>query len=123
MGAQYISWPDLCEVIGVDAATALCASMGGCSVYVPKNPRFGELPPIIGADAMRELSAYAGGSTLRLPNEVRKAMPKKTRIISLLRAGHSVTSVARQMGVTEVWVQRLKARGASAQRQCLLPLV
>lgn len=122
MGAQYISWPDLCEVIGTDAARALCAVCGGDCVYVPKNPKFGELPAIIGETVMRELSAYAGGSTLRLPNEIRKHKPKKTQIVDMLRDGQTVTAIVRQVGVTDVWVRRLKAKGVHAQRQCRLPL-
>lgn len=122
MGAQSVSWATLCDVVGREAAHALCAVFGGVDVYVPADPARGDLPRIIGPEAMRDLAAYFGGNTIVLPNEVKKQRPVKADVIRMLQAGMSPREAAMRSGVTLAWAKRLKTKVCTPQRHLALPL-
>ncbi|HCU68157.1 MAG TPA: RNA helicase [Desulfomicrobium sp.] len=108
MSAYSISWPELADLIGHEAATALCQHYGGLTKYVPADSKRGDLRKLIGQAAADTLASMHGGETLELPNRVNKPEPKKPQILRLLEGGLSVRQVAMQAGVTENWVKMLK---------------
>lgn len=108
MSAYSISWPELVDLIGHEAATALCQHYGGLTKYVPADSKRGDLRKLIGQAAADTLASMHGGETLELPNRVNKPEPKKPQILRLLEGGLSVRQVAMQAGVTENWVKMLK---------------
>ncbi|MDY0274781.1 MAG: Mor transcription activator family protein [Desulfomicrobium sp.] len=117
MAAISVSWPRLVDIIGKDAATALCKKYGGVDVFVPKKAHFGELPKLIGESAMQDLSACFGGEYIMLPNEVNKPKPVKSAIIERLEKGHSPREVAMEYKVTLAWVRRLNAQLSKRKKQ------
>lgn len=108
MSAYAISWPELTDLVGHEAATVLCQHYGGVSKYVPADSKRGDLRKLIGMAAADTLANMHGGETLELPNGINKPEPKKPRILGLLEEGLSVRQVAMQAGVTENWVKMLK---------------
>ena len=111
MGAESITWEEIIEVVGQDAAQALGRRFGGVSLYVPANHTKGKLAQVIGLEAARSMAERFGGSTLMLPNATRRKEAKKTRIIELIEAGWSTRRIAMRVNVTEDWVKMVR-------RQC-----
>ena len=111
MGGQSITWEEIVEVVGEDAAQALGKRWGGVSKYIPSDPRRGGLPELLASEAAQALAERFGGSTLMIPNATRRKEPKKTRIIELIEAGWSTRRIAMKVKVTEDWVKMVK-------RQC-----
>lgn len=122
MSSQAISWAELIETVGQDAATALCTTYGGVSKYVPADFRRGDLIVILGTYAAAALSARFGGETLMLPNAVNKRPPVKARIIQLLAAGWSIRRIALEVGTTEAWVKIVKSQARRRQVIKSLPI-
>lgn len=111
MGAETVTWTEIVEVVGEDAAEALGRKWGGVSKYIPSDYRRGGLPELLGPEAAQALAARFGGSTLMVPNAARRKEPKKTRIIELIEAGWSTRRIAMKVKVTEDWVKMVR-------RQC-----
>ena len=111
MASQSITWEELLETIGTEAAAVLGRKWGGVSLYVPSDCTKGKLVKTIGQEAARAMSERFGGSTLMIPNAVRKKEPKKTRIVQLIEAGWSTRRIAMKVRCTEKWVGMVK-------RQC-----
>ena len=111
MGGQSITWEEIVEVVGQDAAEALGRKWGGVSKYIPSDYRRGGLPELLGPEASQALAERFGGSCLMLPNTTRRPVPKKVRIIELIEAGWSTRRIAMKVKVTEDWVKMVR-------RQC-----
>lgn len=82
MGALWVPFVKLVDVIGEESATALCAKYGGVDYAVPKKPNT-ELIEIIGDDAML-LCAEFPGIDIVLPNTVNRPPTKKDSIVQLI---------------------------------------
>ena len=108
MGGQNITWSEILEIVGPEAAQALGKKWGGVSKYIPNDPRRGGLPEVLGLEAARALSARLGGSSVMVPNTTRRPTPKKVRIIELIEAGWSTRRIAMKVKVTENWVTMVK---------------
>jgi DNA-binding NarL/FixJ family response regulator len=122
MGAQHISWAELVETVGEDAATTICTINGGASRYIPSDFRRGDLMALLGTCAAAALSARYGGSTLMFPNAVKKKPAAKARILQLLAAGWSARRIALETGTTESWVWTIKRQASRRQVQKTLPI-
>ena len=119
MGADYISWPDLVDTIGEDAARVMCGTWGGTTKYVPKEHAAGDLARTVGERAAIELAARFGGTTLLLPNPKERS---KTRILHLLAAGWSVRRIAMELHVTETWIRTVAKYAPRRQTVKMLPI-
>lgn len=108
MGAESITWEEILEIVGPEAAAALGKRYGGVSKYIPRDPTKGKLSKNVGLEAAKALSARFGGSTLMFPNTTRRPTPKKVRIIELIEAGWSVRRIAMRVRCTEDWVKIVK---------------
>lgn len=117
MSARHVSYADMVEVLGKDAARALHESRGGISIYVPMNPKPDHpLAQFIGLEALETLCAFAGGESLSLSNAGRHI--NKPRILRMLEQGQSAATIALECGVTERYVNRLASDLKKTQRQC-----
>lgn len=108
MGSQSITWEEIIEVVGQDAAQVLGRKWGGVSKYVPSDYRRGDLCNVLGPEAAQALAERFGGSTLMIPNTTRRKEPKKTRIVQLIEAGWSARRIAMKVRCTEDWVKIVK---------------
>ena len=108
MGAEHVTWVEVIEVIGTEAAAVLGRKWGGVSKYIPSDHRRGGLLELLGPEASQALAARFAGSTLMIPNAVRKNEPKKTRIIELIAAGWSTRRIALKVKCTEDWVKMVR---------------
>ena len=122
MGAQSITWDEIVETIGSEAAQALGERYGGVSKYIPSDFTKGDLLPLLGVYAATAMSARYGGSTLMLPNAVKKRKPVKTRILQLIAAGWSTRRIALECQVTEDWVKMVRREAPRRQVIRTLPL-
>lgn len=111
MSPQSVTWSEIEEVIGIEAAAVLGRKYGGVSKYIPADPRRGGLLELLGPEASQALAKRFGGSCLMLPNATRRKEPKKTRIIQYLEAGWSIRRIAMRVRCTEDWVKMVR-------RQC-----
>lgn len=124
MAETWVSYPELSDIIGADAARALCACRGGVPFYVPRRDAAGAsalwLARIVGQRALAALCGEYGGMYIAVPNG-RRAEPYKRKALSLLERGRSQRDVALELGLTERYVRRLAREcriAASAPRQC-----
>jgi hypothetical protein len=122
MGAQSITWAELLETIGPEAAQALGERYGGVSKYIPSDYTRGDLLPLLGIYAATAMSARYGGSTLMIPNAVKKRKPVKARILQLIAAGWSTRRVALECQVTERWVDMVCREASRRQTVRTLPI-
>ncbi|MDR2745684.1 MAG: RNA helicase [Desulfovibrio sp.] len=101
---QWVSHGELRELLGSDAAGALCRTFGGVHYYIPAEPSAAHpFTPILGTAGMRVLCNTYGGEKITLPNWKRPE-PKKGEILSRLEKGESPRSIAIALEVTERWV-------------------
>lgn len=120
MSALWVSFGELCEIMGQEAAERLCAIYGGLSFYVPKRPwSETKLAAIIGHKQFAALARIYGGGEITIPNR-RGKEPAKAKIIELIEAGKGAREIAIEMGVTQRYVESL-AKG-SKKRTGLLRL-
>lgn len=109
MAETWVSRPELEEVIGRDAAEALCRAYGGVPVYVPRRADpASQLGRVLGPLALSALAVEYGGLKITVPNG-RRPEPCKAAIARKIEAGHSYEKIALELKVTERYV-RLVAR-------------
>jgi DNA-binding NarL/FixJ family response regulator len=106
-----VTWVEVVEVIGTEAAAVLGRKWGGASKYIPRDHRRGGLLELLGPEASQALAERFGGSCLMLPNATKRPTPKKVRILELIEAGWSIRRIAMRVRCTESWVKMVK-------RQC-----
>lgn len=121
MGCEWVHFGALADVIGRDAAAALCGEMGGVPVYVPAAPRPGhDLERIVGRQALLALAAVYGGARIMVPN-LRRGQPRKGEILELLGRGLSRRDIALRLCVTQRYVELVAQRARPAAVQASLP--
>lgn len=122
MGAIWVSYGELCEVIGQDSAEKFSAVYGGVSFYIPKSP--GESSPLyalLGREALSALSRVYGGGSIIVPN--RRKLPVKEKVIDMIADGKSSREIALSLDVTERYVQSIRQQMPNAASgQLRLPL-
>ena len=120
MSAAWISYGELADIIGFDAAATLTRLRGGVSLYTPvRATPDSDLARIIGLPALRSLCAAYGGVTITVPNGRREA-PKKAEALALLDMGCSPGDIALRLGLTERYVRHLAATARPIARQLSL---
>lgn len=110
MAENWVSRPELVEVIGQDAADTLCRACGGVPVYVPRraDPR-SWLAGLLGPRALAALSAEYGGLRITVPNG-RRPEPYKPAVVRMLEEGRPHEKIALELGVTERYVRLIASR-------------
>lgn len=117
MGASWISYAVLADIVGNDAAQALCATWGGVSIYVPRIPsEGGEIAKVIGLPALGRLMQVYSGEHVVVPNR-RKAGPSKGKALDLLAAGWTPRDVALKLDLTQRYVEYLAKSTRTGTRQ------
>ena len=124
MAAAWISYGELTDLIGPDAALALCQAYGGVALYIPKNIKAdSELARIVGLAALRVLATVYGGEGVTVPNR-RKAAPRKGKILEMLAAGTPAREIALRLDVTQRYVEYVATVGRPrGQQGSLLDIV
>lgn len=117
MGAEHVTWVEVIEVIGTEAAAVLGRKYGGASKYIPRDHRRGDLLELLGPEASQALAVRFGGSILMLPNTTRRKEPKKTRIVQLIEAEWSTRRIAMKVRCTEKWVGMVRREYNSNVKQ------
>lgn len=122
MGAIWVSYGELCEVIGNEAADKFSAVYDGVSFYIPKSPlQSPPLYPLLGHEALSALSRVYGGGAIIVPN--RRKLPIKEKVINMLEKGKSAREIALSLDVTERYVQIIRQQMPNlASEQLRLPL-
>ncbi|WP_296711100.1 hypothetical protein [Tistrella sp.] len=105
-GARPMAYQDVIDVIGNDAAAALCKARGGSRIYIPIRPTC-RIVEIIGADAAARLCASElAGDYVCIPRRTQKMMADRAREIANMPG--SVNAVARRVGLSNTHVARLR---------------
>ncbi len=100
------------ELIGLEAALALCRRWGGGRLFVPRkvtpeHPIAREL----GLEAAERFCGYYAGEELCVPMGAAILRHLRNRaIVSRYRAGESAGRIARDLGLTERWVYEIVGR-------------
>jgi hypothetical protein len=122
MAENWVSMPELTDLIGKDRAAALCAWHGGTPLYVPMQAHAAHaLARVVGPIAMRLLCAKFSGEYITVPNG-RKPEAYKTDVMRRLDAGMSQAAVALELGLTERYV-RMVAADMPKVKQLPLPFL
>lgn len=99
-------WPQVAQLLGTDAATALSRDFGGRRLYVPRS--VGSAHPIavsVGRKAAGRLCEFMAGQNLEPPI----GAGKRARILELTAGGMQRARVARVVGCTERYVYQVIA--------------
>lgn len=112
---------EIAEVIGIDAAMKLSAAHPGLRIHVPKRaPETHSITIAIGLKAAQALCEIYGGSDVVIPMATRLHKERlRLAIIDRLKAGASAPEVAREFGVHQFTVYRLKAEQSRSEQQQL----
>lgn len=107
-----VSFDDLREAIGLQAALKLCDEHGGTTVTVPARPKVSHpIARAIGLQDAKRLNAVFGNTRLSLPlGPTRGERGRRTRVAQLLDQGYSAPEAARLADVHERTVWNVKAR-------------
>ena len=120
MMSEWVSRPDLEELIGREAAEQLCKALGGVPFYVPITPKPGiELAKIVGFGRACALCAAFGGAYVTVPLGNRPE-PYKVRIMRLIDEGKTPPQIARELGTTERYVRTIMRHYRHKPRQLTL---
>ena len=111
MARKWLPFEAVEHIVGKDAAHALCEALGGQSWYIPGGARGVEhthpIAAAVGLEAMEALCAAFGPGTVTF-SRPRGVGSRKPEIILRLEDGLSCREVARELGVTERYVQRIR---------------
>jgi uncharacterized protein YerC len=116
MASTWVSLVSLRELLGDDAANALCTVYAGRRIYIPVEPG-DELVRILG-DCAWTLCAEYRGMEIMLPTATIQQQTKKERIVRLLEQGLSYSEIVSAVGCTERHVAGI----ASCIRKGLTPV-
>lgn len=101
---------DLRKVIGPDAAIALIQHFGGDKLYVPITAHEAHrITKAIGAQPAAALSRHLGGEYIDIPSprEIRRE-----RILAMAAAHTKPSEIARRLGCSKRWVNRVLSEPA-----------
>ena len=96
-------------MIGLEAAEALCASVGGTWVEIGPNCRL--IRETIGADDTAKLHRLFGGGRVYIPQRVASPSARHAEIRRLRTERMTVQAIARRMRVSERQVYNVLAKG------------
>ena len=103
---------DVINLIGITAACHLAHGWGGDGVYIPQHVTIDH--PIalkIGIEAAEKLAEQYGGNRLEIPSEYEALRRERERRICIdLRAGQSLSEVARRYGYSHRSVRNICRR-------------
>ena len=117
MAEKWIAMGELVMLVGEDSARALCSSLGGLRIYVPKRPDLStRLGRVAGWRAMALLCEAYGGEEVTFPNR-RRGEGQKKIIMEGLENGLSVRQIAEQAEVTERYVRAVARMYGGRHRQ------
>ena len=103
---MWVTLYDLENTLGKEAARLLTIYFGGIELYIPTDFKPGhEITKVIGQTPANILAAAYGGRHVTFPNG--KNEPKKPQIIDMLEAGVDKKEIARELEVTERYVQHV----------------
>lgn len=95
---------EIVAALGARQAQALVEEFGGMRVYIPVVARPADrISEAVGLDAATALSRRFGGEKVDIPNP----SARRKRIIALHAAGVADQEIARQLGCTQRWVQKV----------------
>lgn len=96
------------HIIGVEAADALCAEMGGTSIYVPERPRpDSRLAEILGFDGLTKLTSQFGFGNFSIP--LRSHKRRAAVILRRSLDGVAVNAIARELQCSARHVSAVRA--------------
>lgn len=120
-----VSFVELKQAVGLQAAADLCDEFGGTTITVPARPKAGHpLVRALGIDAVRRLYAIFGAQRLSLPlGPNRGQAGRRAHAARLIGAGWSVSEAARMADMHErtAWNIKRDARSAEAPLLDRLP--
>lgn len=118
--SDWISRPELENLIGKDAADILCCMHGGVPFYVPVRAKQGiELAKTIGFGRACVLCSVYGGSYITVPIGNRPE-PYKIKIMRLIDEGKRPSQIAKELGTTERYVRTIMSHYRKRPRQLSL---
>lgn len=98
---------DMIELLGKDVVGKIVAEWGGVRLYIPHRYRADHpLVQKLGEQASRTLMQYYCGETLSIPRKL-FASTKKAQIIEALLAGKPHRVVAREVEVSQRYVEKI----------------
>jgi len=108
-------YAEMVELIGREAALALCRKYGGQVIYTPAPDRLSENHPLvktIGWEAAVKLAGSWQGSTCALPYGPEAGIRNElqAQVLDLAGQGISVNGIAKLTGLTNRAVRRIKNR-------------
>lgn len=112
---------EIAEVIGLDAALKLSAAWPGIRVFVPKHVTAEHpLAVHLGITAARKLVAIYGGESITPPMCTRYHQQRLNQKILDALESRSAADVAREFGVHQFSIYRLKAKADMRKQGSLL---
>lgn len=98
--------PGIAMLIGEEQAARISAELGGLKIYIPKTPgEHSPLSAVIGVHDAYAVSEIWGGMELVVPIKT----GKRAEAVALLRAGHKVSAIVRQLRCSRGFVYGLRA--------------
>lgn len=122
MGAQSVSFPDLCAAIGTEYALILCRAYGGIeSIRIPATPApHHPYAQLLGTEVLSRMITAFGQGYFSFPNMRKPDDDKKHVIVAMLSRGVPHITIALATGRTERWVRQVESdmrRPVPKQRQ------
>ena len=98
---------EIIEMVSESAAGLIVDNWGGVRLYIPKryNPDH-SIARLLEAEDMRKLIYFYGGETLSIPRN-KTVSNKKARIIDGLQAGKPHRIIAREVEVSQRYVEKI----------------
>jgi Mor family transcriptional regulator len=102
--------------LGDEMVRMLSSGFGGTRLYIPLQPE--ETSPVVlvlGDEAAKRLGRRFGGEAVQIPLHKSRAQRRRDRdaILQLREQGHSVSSIAREIGCSERHVYHVLASHTS----------
>lgn len=96
------------DIVGAETYKALCQTLAGTSLYIPKRLRAGSrLSELVGRKLAERLSEACGGQTLELPTA--RARHNRDLVTRLAGEGWATGDIARASGLSLRRVRQIRA--------------
>jgi len=104
----------LLSALGDEGFRALTKQFGGTRIYVPIHPREDDpLVRLCGWEAAAKAARRLGGEKIDIPNHA--ARRRRRQILEMRSQGCSCRAIAKGLGCTTRWVQRVIASRGSGE--------